>query len=527
MSTRNELVITVRSNRRLGVAKKEVEAAHELAIHAYQSGERAKQQFLSVMSHELRTPLNGIIGIADLLSQNGETQALRDQTKIILQSGHNLLDLLTGIMNMAQMEAGSLKIYTAPTDIHTLVDGIYQDYKSRTDCANIIFTCHIAHDVPNDLMIDSIRLKEAIIHLVSNAVKFTAQGRIHIHITAGETAEENSVQTLSIIVADTGMGIEKHIQEKLFMPFVQADSSMTRAHDGAGIGLAVTRGLARLMGGDVTMKSTAGRGSEFMLTIKTCSALHAELDLETGQPTYEVEPNPEQAVSFAPAVTLEELQANDPIQDVPRRPQYLAPSVNQSPEEIAQRNMIAPEPNEQIPADLSVGIFEQAPQQFDILEDPAHRGVFSRRKPRPSEGAVSSDQLRGLNILIVEDIIANQEVLCSLLEPVGCTVSSAAHGGEALDLMKAQIFDVVLMDIRMPIMDGVEATETIRKTPGPHQNVPIIALTADASAENNAQCLAAGADVFLTKPVIVSELFASIRFVREKKNNQEQNARTA
>ena len=155
----------------------------------------------------------------------------------------------------------------------------------------------------------------------------------------------------------------------------------------------------------------------------------------------------------------------------------------------------------------------------DILA-PRDRAGFTRRNARTHDTPVGMEELKGLNILVVEDIMVNQEVLRSLLEPVGCIVSTATDGQAAIDIMGAQRFDVVLMDIRMPGMNGIDATESIRQTPGPHQNVAIIALTADVSAETNAQCLAAGADVYLTKPVIVSELFASIRFARKMKTEQ-------
>ncbi|RZV42369.1 MAG: response regulator, partial [Acidimicrobiales bacterium] len=150
------------------------------------------------------------------------------------------------------------------------------------------------------------------------------------------------------------------------------------------------------------------------------------------------------------------------------------------------------------------------------------RAGFSRQQPRSDSPEIEPDQLTGLNILVVEDIEANLEILRSLLEPVGCSVSCAENGQVAIDIMNAQSFDAVIMDIRMPVMDGIEATKAIRSLPEPQCNTAIIALTADASAENNAECLAAGADVFLTKPVIVSELFSSIRFARRKQLRQKQ-----
>ena len=272
--------------------RKKVAETMEIASVAALIGDKAKQEFLSVMSHDLRTPLNGIIGIADLLSMQGETQELRELNGIMLQSGQNLLELLTGILDMSQMESGNLSIVTAPNDVRLLSDYIYRKWQSKTDEDKIIFTCCVADNVPTDLMIDGIRFKQALDNLVSNAVKFTSEGRIHIHITLLEAPHEDLSPILHIIVADTGGGIPKHILPDLFRPFIQADSSTTRAHDGAGIGLTITRGLARLMGGDVIAKSTNGSGSEFTMTIETCRRQDARIDPETNMPMFIVTPNP-------------------------------------------------------------------------------------------------------------------------------------------------------------------------------------------------------------------------------------------
>ncbi|PHR91786.1 MAG: hypothetical protein COA69_11450 [Robiginitomaculum sp.] len=698
----------------IAVWRQRTNRALTTAAHVAKAGDRAKSQFLSVMSHELRTPLNGIIGISGLLYEYGETQTLRDQNKIILDSGHNLLEILNGIIDMSQMESGTLDIVTAPTNIYQLADGLYRVFKPQIDTAQIQFTCHVAKDIPEDIMLDSIRIKQALSNLISNAIKFTEQGRIHIHITLSEPESLVSpVRTLNLIIADTGQGISEGAKSKLFKPFIQADTSITRNHGGAGVGLAVTRGLARLMGGDITMSSTPGRGTEFVMTVKTCSAQDATFDEETQRPNFTAEPNTEQqVVDFSPAISFEKLKAKReaaakekqekkaqkalqkeqenaaalasdtgadtgtepespvgpedimpqellPKQDIseqsagdkapenyqnenyqseeastaasldiqddtetdfselsrllepdadveletvinpdsfydkkpavetvteqhivtepvvtqppeiavtqpavpepvveavipeaapvtaptpypapamtqaqaPIAPAPIAPAATVTPELNAPTNVPTPAPTlTPVDPELQLDTLQleelQAtePQTAELqpakpLADEPRRG-FTRRTPRENTGAISHDKLEGLNILVVEDLLANQVVLRALLEPVGCQITMAEHGKKALEIMETQIFDVILMDIRMPIMNGIETTENIRKNPGPHQHVPIIALTADASAENNAQCLAAGADVFLTKPVIVSELFSSIRFVREKQTRQ-------
>ncbi len=365
---------------------------------------------------------------------------------------------------MSQTDIRASEFQLAPLDIKHITRTLYNSFIVPVHSDRVTFTCHIADDIPGDLMLDKNNITSVYTYIIANAVRFTKDGRIHIHSTAAQNGGPGAPYTVTTIVADTGIGM---------------DSDMINAVFTEGRGMSRTRKRIRAMNGDMKVTSNRGRGSEITLTFTADSAR----DLNPSLPGSE---------------------KNETDNTLDAMPVSLSDSFITL-------------------TDVNSDVFAE----MEIMETPQHRGVFSRREPRVDEVAVSHDQLQGLNILIVEDVLANQEVLRSLLEPVGCKVSSADDGQEALDLMETQIFDVVLMDIRMPIMNGVEATETIRRTPGPHQNVPIIALTADASAENNAQCLAAGADVFLTKPVIVSELLSSIRFVREKQNNKIQKALTA
>jgi len=489
-----------------GIAHMRKKVVHtlELGQMASEAGERAKKQFLSVMSHEFRTPLNGIIGIADLLSQYGQTQTLRNQNKIILESGEGLLELLTGILDMTYLEAGDLQVFAEPADIRKITADLYGKWEDKVN-PNVEFTYGVAENVPDTLMLDVKRVAQSMRNMISNAIKFTSSGRIHIHITMQDAdvkpGDDKNVQGLSIIVADTGIGINDEMKSNLFKPFVQADSSLTRDYGGAGIGLAVTRGFARVMGGDVVVTSKSGYGSEFALSLKTIDANLAAKEPDTGLPVFNCIAHEDHGITFSPGVTMEQMEERKRLRD-----------------EKEQREITADSIQDIIPPTAVPLVHERAQLEREKLtEQNDSRAGFTRREPRGDDTSVTPDQLEGLNILIVEDIIANQEVVRSLLEPAGCTVSAANNGEEALKLLEGQIFDVVLMDIRMPVLDGIETTEAIRREAGPHQDVPIIALTADASAENNAQCLAAGADVFLTKPVIVSELFASIRFVRSKK----------
>jgi CheY-like chemotaxis protein len=437
---------------------------------------------------------------------------------------------------MAQMESGKLSIVTAPTSIRQIIDGLYQSAKADVDATKVQFTCFVSENVPDDLMLDSIRIKQSLSNLIANAVRFTDKGRIHLHTTMSEP-DGKGVRQLTMIVADTGRGITEDVKAKLFKPFVQADSSLTRTHDGAGIGLAVTRGLSRLMGGDVTMTSTAGRGSEFKMVVKTCIAREAEFDVQTNRPVFEVVPSVLTKIDFSPAVSIEKLRADAAAKEEAQIKQDLYGTQQKSEAVPASENSseMLDFSDEKEPDFETIGGIDEIsttpnpevePLELSVpAENP--RAGFSRNHARSDTPEIEPDQLSGLNILVVEDIEANQEILSSLLVPVGCSVSCAINGQIAVDMMKTQTFDAVLMDIRMPVLDGIAATKAIRNLPEPYCNTAIIALTADASAENNAECLAAGADVFLTKPVIVSELFSSIRFARLKQMRQKQHAMSA
>ncbi len=494
------IVILLRKNLR---AAKEVALSYVVAEKGIDEGERVKKQFLSVMSHEFRTPLNGIIAIADLLSDYGETQTLRDQNKIILESGENLLHLLTGILDMTHLDAGNLQLNAQPVNIRQICSKIYNRYAKKVDPSQVSFTLGIADDVPEQLMLDQERVTSCIEHVVSNGVKFTHKGRVHIHITMKDCevleGDHPKVKHLSVIVADTGVGIDEETRQKLFRPFTQADSSMTRGYGGAGIGLTVARGLARFMGGDIDVKTRAGFGSEFELKVKTIDAVYADADDGLGLTRFEVIPEMDMNINFKPAVSIEQLREKSDAYEQER---------------IKRQNMYSEQ--DMIPSLVLPVLNELAENKRQAQAQNPPVSEETRAKT-----VININSYAGLSVLVVEDVLANQEVIRSILEPVGCQVTTSNNGRDALEIMKGQIFDVVLMDIRMPIMDGVEATTIIRQTPGPHQNVPIIALTADVSDNNSSECLAAGADVFLTKPVIVSELFSSIRFARARKLRDE------
>ena len=494
------------------------------------AGEEAKSQFLAVMSHELRTPLNGIIGLAEILSREGPDKDVRFKNGIILKSGYNLLDLLTNILDMSKMETGKLSITPSPTDIRDIIRSLEQLWLPQTQKKGLNFTIFVADNVPSLLDIDGMRLRQCLENLISNAIKFTSAGRVHMHVTYDNDAQ-NMTGDLKIIVADTGSGMTAEKCNQIFEPFTQADTSISRSHGGSGLGLAITRSLSRLMGGDTVVKSTPHRGSEFMLTLK---ARRSEGVLDQTP----LLPSAKEHFLTAEAEFNRDSQPQHTVQPQAIQPQAVQPQSAQTAKSIYSEGPVLPtynppsEPAQQPPAPLAPTATVAAPSSEPApAPQETESAPFAKSTPMPTEPtnrAHSADPFRGLNVLIVEDVTSNQEVLKIFLEPMGCHVSCASNGHEALSAMQHSQFDIILMDIRMPEMDGIEATRAIRAQNGDQADTPIIALTADASAENNAKCMAAGADVFLTKPVVASELFGSIRFVlsqaQRRKEDQQNSA---
>ncbi len=444
----------------------------ELAIKTEeaQSADKMKSEFLGMISHELRTPLNGIIGIADLLSTQGPTEDVRKKTSIILESGNLLCEVVESIVDMSTIESGKLTLYPEPTDIGRIVNELDQDWRPIIEKKGIIFTTFVDPMLSETLELDGQRFQQCLKNLLSNAVKFTDEGRIHLHITA---APIEGAQTMGItaVLADTGHGMSQEVQAKLFKPFLQADSSMTRKFGGSGLGLAITRSIARMMDGDVTLDSKKDRGSIFTLTAQ---GKRSEDSLVMDE--------------------IEELlqQSSD---EMPARDEK---SLRRAQDTDGIQTEAAPAP-------------ELMPHQTIDINVPVMENSASTPPTKPT---IAYDTLRGLKVLIVEDMPSNQEVIKLFLEPEGCEMLCAANGLEALAILGAQAVDIILMDIRMPAMDGIEAMRAIRSQQGANQHVPIIALTADVAAENNAECMAAGADIFLTKPVMSKKLTDAIRFLR-------------
>jgi len=395
-----ELEKTLEESRRLNaLLLKENERADRLAATA-RSANQAKSEFLANMSHELRTPLNGLIGMLGLLMKTPLDSRQQHFAETARSSGESLLEIIKDILDLSKVEAGKLQLEETEFCLGALMAEVGQLMAPSAEEKGLAFTCTLAPGTPVGLRGDPVRLKQVVLNLVNNAVKFTAQGSVKVDVGILEHTGEEVL--LQIQVTDTGIGIPADKLGSLFQPFSQVDPSTTRKYGGTGLGLAISRQIATLLGGDVGVRSEEGRGSVFYFT--------ARLRLQLARPE-------------SPA---------------------------SGPEALA------------------------------------------------TPGSWASTR-----ILLVEDNEVNQEVALALLEEWGLKADVASDGMEALQALGQKDYDLVLMDVQMPKLDGIQATVALRNPGSGVRNprVPVVAMTAHAMQEDRQRCLEAGMDDYLAKPI--------------------------
>lgn len=377
------------------------------AKDAAESASKTKSDFLANMSHEIRTPMNAIVGLAQLTLETELTSKQKGYLSRLKEASNSLLAIITDILDFSKIEADQIVLEPSPLNLPEIIKSVTELFQFALMEKQLDLEVTIADDIPSQLVGDPLRLRQVLSNLISNAIKFTEQGGIRLKAEVATRTLQKLV--LRIQISDTGIGIEKEQSERLFQPFTQADESIVRRFGGTGLGLSIARRLVVLMGGEITVSSTPGKGSTFAFTV--C------LDL--------------------PGTVKAEMQQDQ-----------------QTPYEIAQ---------------------------------PIH----------------------GARILLVEDNRVNQYVAKEFLSKAGLEVSCANDGKEGLELVTASAFDAVLMDMQMPVMDGLEATRQIRLLPVGH-NLPIIAMTAAATESDREQCLAAGMDDYITKPIVPVEMLEKL-----------------